>query len=284
MLFRNMFLKYMSPAGADGDASGSGQQEGASQEQQQQSEPGDKDKPDNKPTDREAELLREVMSKKAKIQELEDKHKDVDVDLYKTMLAERAERDQEAQRLEQERLKAEGKFDELLAAQKRQSDSAIAQVKSQYEQELTGKIGELSTLQQQLAAQQQLIESLTINNSFANSQFIRDELVPAFSPTRTQKLYGEHFDVIEGKITPFDKPRGDKDRTVMVDKNGAPLAFEEAIARLVDADPDAAAMKRSKHKNGAASGTSGQPAQQKPATVAPGVGRIQAALNAQAKG
>lgn len=283
MLFRNMLLKYHSPAGDDGAADGAaGEPKQGSQQQESQQEPQSGEPDASKPTDREAELLKESMSRKQRIRELEDKYKDVDIDLYKTMLQERAARDEEIQRQEQDRLKAEGKFDELLAAQKRQNESVIAQVKAQYEQELSGKTNDLNALQTQVTEQQKLINSLTINNAFANSQFIRDELVSAFSPVRTQKLYGEYFDVEGGNIVPYDKPRGDDSRTVMVDKNGKPLAFEAAIARLVEADPDADAMKRSKHKPGAGSSSNGMPANQKPATIRPGIGRIEAALNKQA--
>lgn len=288
MKFRNMFLKYMSPAGDEGAAEGSGMAEGQEQGQEQGKGEAGAAEGEHKPTDREAKLLKEAMSRKARIQELEGeigtlqgKYKDVDVDLYKELLQERAERQQQQNKDEQERLKAEGKFDELLAAQERQRESAISQIKGHYETELSAKDASLAELQKQIGEKDALISALTIDNAFSGSQYIRDELVPAFTPSRTKKLYGEHFETEGGKIVPYDKPRGEKDRTVMVDKDGNPLAFEAAIAKLVEADPDADAMKRSKHKQGAASATDGLPASQKPAPIRPGVGRIEAALNKQ---
>ena len=284
MLFRNMFLKYMAPAGDDGDASGGS---GADQDADQgEKKPADQSADqDNKPSDKEAELLKEVMAKKAALRGLEEKFKDIDPDLYRNMLQERQQgetaRQAEQDRLEQERLKAEGKFDELLQAQSRQSDSRVEQVKSQFQKELDTAKTELDTAKQQLSAQQSLINTLTVDSAFANSQFIREELLPAFNPAKTKKLYGEHFDVVEGSVVAFDKPRDAADRAPMVNKDGNPLAFEEAIARLVESDPDADAMKRSKHKEGAGSFTAQQAAAQKAAAIQPGVSRIAAALNAK---
>lgn len=288
MLFRNMFLKYYNKAGDDGAAAGgAGADAGAEQQaqqaqQEQQAQQQEQKQGEQKPTDREAELLKESMGRKQRIRELEEQFKDVDVELYKSMLQERAAQQEQAQLQEQDRLKAEGKFDELLAAQKRQNESAIAQVKTQYEKELSDRTGELTKMQEQIDQQASIINTLTVNNAFANSPFIRDELVSAFSPARTQKLYGEHFDVENGNVVPYDKPRGDASRTVMVDKDGKPLTFEAAIARLVETDPDADAMKRSKHKQGAASHSNGMAAKEKAAPIKPGIGRIEAALNKQA--
>lgn len=297
MKFRNMFLKYMTPAGNDGAADGSGMTdkptgedqtgEGETQQQQEQAKHGEGD---NKPTDREAKLLKESMTRKARIQELEgemnalrSQYEGLDVNLYKEMLEERKARQQQAEKDEQERLKAEGKFDELLAAQERQRESAIAQVKEHYEKELSGKESEIDGLKELLGKQDELIKKLTIENAFSSSQYIRDELVPAFTPSRTKKLYGEYFDVEGGKIVPYDKPVGDASRTVLVDKDGNPLAFDAAIARLVESDPDADAMKRSKHRPGAGSNSEGLPASQKASPIKPGVGRIEAALSRQSK-
>lgn len=282
MKYRNMFLKYMAPAGddgaADGGASGNNGQEGEKREGAPSGEP------EHKPSDKEAQLLKEVMAKKTALKQMEEKFKDVDPELYRTMLQERQQLQDSAQaeadRLEQERLKAEGKFDELLQAQARQADSRVEQVKTQYQKELSDATSELEALKAQLGGQQTLINSLTIDSAFANSQFIREELLPAFNPAKTKKLYGEHFDVVEGNVVAFDKPRGAADRTAMVNKDGNPLAFEEAIARLVESDPDADAMKRSKHKEGAGSFSTSQTAQQKAPPITPGVGRIAAALNA----
>lgn len=283
MKYRNMFLKYMAPAGddgaADGGADGDNGQEGKKQEDPPSGEP------EHKPSDKEAQLLKEVMTKKAALKQMEEKFKDIDPELYRAMLQERQQLQEqtqaEADRQEQERLKAEGKFDELLQAQARQADSRVEQVKAQYQKELSEATGELEGLKAQLEGQQTLINSLTIDSAFANSQFIREELLPAFNPAKTKKLYGEHFDVVEGKVVAFDKPRGATDRAQLVNKDGNPLAFEEAISRLVESDPDADAMKRSKHKEGAGSFSTSQTAAQKPPVIQPGVSRITAALNAQ---
>ena len=283
MKYRNMFLKYMAPAGdggaADGGAAGDNGQEDKNQEDPPSGEP------EHKPSDKEAQLLKEVMTKKAALKQMEEKFKDIDPELYRAMLQERQQLQEqtqaEADRQEQERLKAEGKFDELLQAQARQADSRVEQVKAQYQKELSEATGELEGLKAQLEGQQTLINSLTIDSAFANSQFIREELLPAFNPAKTKKLYGEHFDVVEGKVVAFDKPRGATDRAQLVNKDGNPLAFEEAISRLVESDPDADAMKRSKHKEGAGSFSTSQTAAQKPPVIQPGVSRITAALNAQ---
>lgn len=107
------------------------------------------------------------------------------------------------------------------------------------------------------------ISELTVGSAFAQSQFIRDEL--ALTPSKTRVVYGNHFEFVDGKVVAFDKPAGAANRTPLVDAQGEPLAFEAALKKIVDADPDRDQLLRSKMKQGAASTT--DPKATKPSSV-----------------
>ena len=66
----------------------------------------------------------------------------------------------------------------------------------------------------------------------------------------------------------YDKPRGSAGRAQLVDQLGNPVAFEDAMRKIIEADPDKDSLLRSKVKQGANSQStaatkvpSGQPQQ-----------------------
>ena len=101
-----------------------------------------------------------------------------------------------------------------------------------------------------LAAQ---IEELTVGNEFGGSAFIKNELT--LSGAKTRQLYGAHFDVVDGVVVPFDKPRGAEGRTQLVDASGKALSFDKALEKIVGGDPDKDSILKSKLKPGAGSTT-----------------------------
>ncbi|HHJ4449796.1 TPA: hypothetical protein ACQJMR_005500, partial [Raoultella ornithinolytica] len=80
------------------------------------------------------------------------------------------------------------------------------------------------------------------------------------TPAKARVIYGSHFEIGEdGQVVGYDKPAGAKDRAVLVDGQGNPLAFESAIERILRADPEADALLRSEAKQGAHSKTTTKP-------------------------
>ncbi len=56
----------------------------------------------------------------------------------------------------------------------------------------------------------------------------------------------------------YDKPRGAQNRTALVDQYGNAIAFDHAMRKIVEADPEKDHLLRSKVKPGAGSSSSKQ--------------------------
>jgi hypothetical protein len=97
------------------------------------------------------------------------------------------------------------------------------------------------------------VKELSLGQQFSQSKFIAEELsLPA---AKARALYADHFDVEDGKVVPYDKPRGAANRTPLVDAQGNHIDFEAALRKIVDADPDKDSLLKSKVRQGAASGS-----------------------------
>lgn len=103
------------------------------------------------------------------------------------------------------------------------------------------------------AALQKQIADLTVGSSFTGSKFVTEDLTLTASKARV--IYGAHFEFKDGNVVGYDKPAGASDRTMLVTSTGAPLGFEDALKKIVDADPDKDQLIRSKMKAGAGSTT-----------------------------
>lgn len=285
MKFRNTYLRYyMEKAGDDGSQGG-----GSGDDKGDGSNNGDKDA-------EKAELLREVMKKKTRIQEQDTKLGDlstkvedltqqlgkfanIDLDKYQELVDGQTKMAAEKAKVEEERLKSEGKFEELLATKGKEHQSIIEQMRSANESALSNnstKFDDLNKVNVGLLAQ---IEELTVGSAFSDSKLIHDDLVSAFSPLRARKLFGDHFDTEGGKVIGYDKPRGSEDRAPLVDANGHSEAFDTALKRIIEADGDSDSMFRSKHKDGSGSETSNRDTALK-GEQATGMDRILNLLNA----
>lgn len=228
-----------------------------------------------KPTDAEAKLLRDVMKQKTRNTELEttlaqvtEKLKSfegIDLEKARVMLAEQEE-------AEQKRLIAAGDFDRLT---KQMGERHTAE-KTTLVQQLEERNALTSTLQRQIA-------DLTVGSSFASSKFVGEDLT--LTPSKARVIYGSHFEFKDGKVVGYDKPAGASDRTVLVDATGTVLGFEEAMRKIVDADPDKDQLIRSKMKAGAGSTTTkgAKQAVSEQKTQLSGVERIALGLKALAK-
>lgn len=205
---------------------------------------GDKDKP--KISDAEAKLLKEVMDKKTALNQSKEQIKElqgqlkrfegIDPDAVRQLLKERED-------AENKKLEDKGEFERL---KQKMADA--------HAQEIAAKVAEAEDLRAKLQASQSKISELTVGSAFSQSEFIREEL--AMTPSKTRIVYGTHFEFNdEGQLVAYDRPAGDKNRAPLVDGAGNPLAFDEALRKIVEADPDRDALIKSKVKTGADSKT-----------------------------
>jgi hypothetical protein len=205
-------------------------------------------KTDDKPkmSESEAKLLKESMKRKARIKELEQELTEfkskltqfdgIDPDSIKQLLKERE--DAEKTKLEQQ-----GNWNALKEKMAKEHQAEKEQLKQQIEQ-----------MQQQFQGSQQVIEKLTLSHQFDSSKFISDELV--LTPRKAKAVYGSYFDIDEqGHVIGYDKPRGESNRTQLVDGSGDPLPFDEAMKRLIEVDPDRDELLKAKRRAGAGSST-----------------------------
>ncbi len=196
-----------------------------------------------KPSDEEAKLLKEVMQKKEALKATEatlaaaqarlKEFDGVDPAAIRKLLA-----DQKA--AEDAQLVAKGEFDTLKA---RMAEEHTKVTQSLQEQ--------IAALQAQLSSKDKVVDELSIGTQFSQSKFITEESTMA--PAKARKLFGDHFDVVDGKVVAFDKPRGEANRAALVDQLGNSIAFEDAMRKIVEADPDKDSLLKSKVKPGAGS-------------------------------
>jgi hypothetical protein len=222
-------------------------------------------------SDSEAKLLKDVMAKKTALKEandnlkaLNDKLKTFDgIDPEQVRALLKAQKD-----AEDEKLVAQGNWDKLKT-----------QMAEAHTAEMTGVNAKLAELQERLNAKESVIAELTVGASFANSEFIREELL--LTPNKTRQVYGAHFGFEDGVIVGYDKPASAKDRTVLVDASGEPLSFENALRKIVDLDSDRDHILKSKVKQGSGSKTTvkTKTPDTKSETVETGRGRITSALS-----
>jgi hypothetical protein len=227
---------------------------------------GNKDKPD----DETAKLVKEVMTLKNKLkaetaakEELAKKFEGMDPEQMRALIA-------EAQKAEEEKLRAAGDYDAL---KKRMAE--------EHQREMAKALAEKDTTKSELEAMKNTITELTIGNAFASSAFLKEETV--MTPSKARLIYASHFDIEDGNVVPYDKPRGDSSRSPLVDARGATMGFDEAMRRIIEADPDRDHLLRAKSKPGP--GASNTPNLRKPAgndsaNQPVGIDRIAAALAA----
>ncbi len=224
-------------------------------------------------SDEAAKLMKEVMKKKEALQAAEreaaalkeqlSRFEGVDLDQYKKLV-------EEKKAAELQELERRGEFDRIREQMVKQHEEEVKALREQ----LDGTKGEASS---KLKEYETRLTELTIGRSFSDSAFIRSELVDALTPAKVRALFGSHFEVKDDQVVAYDKPAGAKDRTVLVDASGNPLAFEAAIRKIIDTDPDRDSMLKSKLKPGA--GSNNDPGAKPPAPkVASGAERIKAAL------
>ena len=199
-------------------------------------------------TDKERELLRESMSRKEKIKELESK-----LNEYSSQLKNwEGLNPDDVRKLVQEKRDAELKQLE----KKGEWDKIRQQMLEAHNGEKATLAQKIEELNQKLSAYAGQIDQLTVGQAFSTSKFIADELV--LTPSKARTVYGSHFERdAEGRVIAYDKPAGGEGRAPLVDGQGNPLPFDAALKKLVEIDPDRDALLKAKIKQGADSGTAG---------------------------
>lgn len=200
-----------------------------------------------KMSDTEAQLLKDMMkhkdaSKAAQAEAADLKAKlarfdGIDPDAVRALLAEKSAAEEKA-------LEAKGEWERL---KERMAEAHKSEVKTIQQQ--------LADLQGQLSARESQINELTVGTQFGQSKFITEELT--LTPAKTRVVFGNHFELVDGVVTAFDKPKGAANRTPLVDSTGAPLDFDNALRKIVEADPDKDHLLKSKARSG--SGSANQP-------------------------
>ena len=221
-----------------------------------------------KMTDEEARLLKENMKKKealdkasaelTKAKEALKAFEGVDAEEVRRLLSEK-------KTAEEKQLEAKGEWDRLKT---RMAEEHGKEVKSLQEQ--------LEALQGQLGQTKGQMNELTIGSQFSQSKFISEELT--LTPAKARVIYGDHFDYEDGKVVGYDKPRGSANRTAMIDQYGNNIAFEDALRKIVDADPEKDHLLKSKVKPGAGSASTKPTGTSKPEGPADGLSKIAGGL------
>lgn len=210
------------------------------------------DKKAGKLTDKEYEFLTDTLKhKKAAreaqkaLEEATNKLKSfdgIDPAKIKELIESEAKAKEEAEKARREQIEKSGDIEKIKKMMAEDHARQVAEIQKQVEANKT-----------QLDSAQKVIEDLTVGSAFSQSQYIAKELV--LTPAIARQVYANHFDVVNGKIVPFDKPRGEAGRTQLVNASGNTLSVDEALKKLVEASPDRDKLVRSTIKPGAGSHT-----------------------------
>ena len=131
----------------------------------------------------------------------------------------------EVEKAEEEAKLARGEF-----------EAVKKQMIERHEAEKKAMIDEMATIKGKLSATENLVEELTVGFNFSTSKFLNEKTV--YTPKKARAIYGAHFDVVDGKVVGYDKPRGSEGRSPIVDSSGNPASFDEAIQKIVEDDED----------------------------------------------
>lgn len=224
---------------------------------------------DNKPSDAEAKLLKEVMALKEK-----QRVADAELKAYKDAAGDSKPEDLKT-------LIDAKKAADLAALEKRgEYDRILEQVKTEHAKELETLRGELEATKLLVSQKDDSLVELTVGRAFSESAFIREKSVIPASIAR--KEFGTHVDIVDGVAVVYDKPRGAAERTPIVGADGKPKSFEEGIAAVYASHPESSGLIKAVGKPGANSSNAdlgNKKPEDKSKDVSPGIGRIALGLS-----
>lgn len=126
--------------------------------------------------------------------------------------------------LDQGKLVAAGKVDEIKAAAKKTADEQINEVRKGLEQQIASLTKQASELKTGWDMER-------VGTTFSNSKFITDKLaVPA---PMVQKIFGDNFRIEDGKVVGYMNGQIVYSR----ESHGDPAGFDEALSQMIDAYP-----------------------------------------------
>ncbi|CDT52714.1 conserved hypothetical protein [Vibrio coralliirubri] len=254
--------KYSSICFVDGEGEGDATPPADSTPPADNTPPEDNGDSEDKPnlSDSEAKLLKDVMKWKEKARSAEksgtEKTQELEAQLnsLKGIVGEISEDDLKAI------ISDKNARDIQELEKKGEYDAVVDQMRTQHTKDLELKdtaIQEkddlIAQLQEQLKGKDSQVEDLTIGRHFADSGFIKERSTLPLSMMK--KEFGAHFEIQDGSIVGFDKPRGVEGRAPLVDGQANSLGFEAAIERLITSHPESKALLRSNIKPGSGSRT-----------------------------
>lgn len=164
---------------------------------------------------------------------------------------------------------------------KKEYSRIVERMKTEHESVVSGLQNRIDELTQELSKRDSTIESVTVGRCFSESEFIqKDSVLP---PSIARKEFGAYFDLVDGQVVGFDKPRGAEGRTMIVDATGEPKPFNDAIQELYKSHPDYKALVWDKRKAGAGSKSEISPGTKSKASKSTGRGRARIAAGLLSK-
>ena len=153
-----------------------------------------------------------------------------------------------ARQAEKEKAEAEGNLERLREIQNEEHEAAIREEREKRE-----------AAEQRSAALEARMDRAARTSACANSRYLSSETI--LSGPKAERIYGDYVEIEDGEGVVYDAPEGAKKRAKGMDGRGNPLPFDEAIKKVIEADPDKDSFVRSKLKPGANSKTetSGKP-------------------------
>lgn len=149
-------------------------------------------------------------------------------------------KDAEAAALEAEKAKAtaEGNFERLKQLQDEEANAKIAAAEE----------ARAAADARAVAAEERLNDAL-VTVAFGNSKFIVDKTI--LGPVKARRLFGDYVEIEDGVQVVYDAPRGASKRAKIMNAKGEALPFNDAIQKVIEADPDKDSLIRSEAKSGA---------------------------------
>lgn len=210
----------------------------AKQQDVEQNNDAEKQKAESTVTDKEAELLKDVMKHKERAKKAEEQlellkksYGDVAPEEVAELIKKR--KDEETKVLEDK-----GEYERIKKQLVEERNNTVATLEKR-----------IQDLEKENADKDEVIGNLTVGHEFNRSKFIAEQLV--LPPNKARELYGAYFDVVDGVVTAYDKPKGANERTILIDSQGNPLPFDQALERIIGQDPEKDYLMKSKVKLGA---------------------------------
>lgn len=185
-----------------------------------------------------AKLQAEIEAYKAAAAKFEG----LDPEAARKAIAEAEEARKTAANAEKEKAKAEGNFEKLRELQQAETDAIVKAATDKAEAAEKAAADALAQL-----------DRSRIETSFANSKYLQEETI--LPGPHAQRLYSDYVEIEDGQVVVYDAPAGTAKRAKIMDSKGNALPFNDAIAKVISADPARDSFLRTKTVPGAGSTT-----------------------------